>query len=313
MTLTDESSWEREEELFLAALKLDTGERESFLERECGADAALKQGVERLLQAHESSGEDYLVGFSGAAFSGKRIGAFTLERLLGEGGMGAVYAAVQDHPRRRVALKIVRALPGVTRDAQRLAFEAEIMGRLQHPNVAQIYAAGTFADPAGEYAWFAMELVSDARDLLRYAEEEALGLAERLELFDAVCQAVAHGHMRGVLHRDLKPDNVLVDAAGRPKVIDFGIARATDPTGTAATASGEIQGTLAYMSPEQFSARAAELDTRCDVYALGVILYELLTGKRPIDVSRSVDHGSGPPGPGASADPALGLASRARR
>jgi tetratricopeptide (TPR) repeat protein/outer membrane protein assembly factor BamB len=279
------ASWEREEGLFLAALELEPARRAGFLERECGADVELRGRVARLLAAHAGVAPDFLVGSPGQDFSGRRIGEFTLERLLGEGGMGAVYEATQDHPHRRVALKIVRALPGVTRNAQRLAFEAELMGRLQHPHVAQIHAAGTCADPAGEYAWFAMELVPDARDIVSYAEQHALGLDQRLALFDAVCQAVGHGHRRGVLHRDLKPANVLVDGAGRPKVIDFGIARATDPGGEATTASGEVRGTLAYMSPEQFSGRDAEVDTRCDVYALGVILYELLTGRRPIDLA----------------------------
>ena len=198
---------------------------------------------------------------------------------------GVVYAARQDSPQRTVALKLLRTLPGLERDARRVEYEAEAMGRMRHAGIAQIHEAGTFEDAAGTFTWFAMELVESPRPLVRYAEEEELDDAARIELFLEVCDAVQYGHSRGVLHRDLKPDNILVDATGSPKVIDFGVARAIGGTdATARTEAGAIIGTLAYMSPEQCEGSGAEVDVRCDVYALGVVLFELLTGSRPHDV-----------------------------
>ena len=233
---------------------------------------------------------------------GTVVGGYTLERVLGEGGMGVVYVARQDRPRRTVALKVIR--PALTTPAmlRRFETEAEILGRLQHPGIAQIYEAGI----ADGRPFLAMELV-DGRTLVEHAEHAGLGTRERLELVARVCDAVQHAHQKGVIHRDLTPRNILVDPAapeppdgrraglgvvGAPKVLDFGVARATDSdlqVSTLRTSLGQLVGTLPYMSPEQVAGDQNEVDTRSDVYALGVILYQLLAGRLPYDVaSRSI-------------------------
>jgi tetratricopeptide (TPR) repeat protein len=282
----DSSRWSRLEELFHAALEREPAERAEFLRAECGSDGELRARLERLLDSHARS-PGFLEPPAVPPLEGRQLGEFQLVRLLGAGGMGAVYEAEQSSPRRRLALKVVRALPGAACDARRLSYEAEIMARLSHPNVAQIHAAGRLDDPGGMLVWFAMELVPGARTLVEHARERALALRQRLELFDRVCLGVQHGHQRGVVHRDLKPDNVLVDAEGTPKVIDFGIARATgsdESFHTALASPRSIAGSLAYMAPEQARGEPGAIDTRSDVYALGVILYELLTDRRPLDV-----------------------------
>jgi tetratricopeptide (TPR) repeat protein len=277
------STFARAEEVFHEALELDPGEREGFADRRCGAQPQLRALVADLLAGHARAGAGFLETPGRRGLEGRSVAGFTLVRLIGEGGMGAVYEALQERPSRRVALKLVRALPGAARDARRLELEAEMLARLAHPNVAHIHAAGTFDDGAGELSWFAMELVEGARTLLEHARERDLGLRARLELFDAVCRAVHHGHQRGVIHCDLKPGNLLVDASGTVKVIDFGIARAARTEASAATLERSgIAGTLAYMSPEQAGGDPAAIDTRSDVYSLGVVLFELLCGSKPL-------------------------------
>jgi serine/threonine protein kinase len=202
--------------------------------------------------------------------------------------MGAVYEAEQAMPRRIVALKVIR--PGLVAPDLRRRFENEVqvLGRLQHPGIAQIYQAGVTDLGGGPQPYFAMELVSGL-PLVDYAERRGLGLRERLRLLAGICDAVQHAHQRGIIHRDLKPGNILVDdASGQPKILDFGIARTTDPDGamTSHTLFGQIVGTLPYMSPEQLAADPGGIDTRSDVYALGVILHELLTGKLPHDLTQ---------------------------
>ena len=224
---------------------------------------------------------------------GTRIGTFTLKRIIGSGGMGTVYEAMQEQPRRRVAVKMMKR--GITSKSalRRFEFESQLLGRLQHPGIAQVYEAGTHDDGSGGVPYFAMEYISSARTLTEYAVDRKLGTRERLSLFAKVCDAVQHGHLKGVVHRDLKPGNILVDSSGQPKIIDFGVARSTDSdlaVTTLQTDVGQLVGTLQYMSPEQVEADPSDIDARSDVYALGVVLYELLTGKPPYDVRQAAIH-----------------------
>ncbi|MFO0981308.1 MAG: serine/threonine-protein kinase [Planctomycetota bacterium] len=220
---------------------------------------------------------------------GSRVGRYVIEQLLGTGGMGAVYRATQDQPRRQVALKVIRA--GIVSRAalRRFEHEAEILGSLHHPGIAQVYEAGTHEWPGGRAGdartpYFAMELLEGATTIVDHARTRQLDLRARLELFLDACDAVQCAHQKGVIHRDLKPGNLLVTREGAIKVIDFGIARAMDGDPSTATGHGEIVGTLRYMSPEQSSGDPGAVDTRSDVYSLGVVLYELLTGRLPYDI-----------------------------
>ena len=221
---------------------------------------------------------------------GTRIGKYVIECVLGVGGMGAVYRATQRKPQRQVALKLIRAGVLSARTIQRFDLEAEILGRLQHPNIAQIYEAGIDSESGSPY--FAMEYV-DGQELIEYANAHQLGVEERLRLFIKLCDAMVHAHAKGVIHRDLKPGNVIVSHEGEPKVLDFGIARATDSSNeqkTLQTNVGQLVGTLYYMSPEQATGDTLNLDTRSDVYALGVVLFELLTGDIPYGLKDKALH-----------------------
>jgi WD40 repeat protein/predicted Ser/Thr protein kinase len=278
-------------------------QREAVLRAACGEDPALRAEVERLLALSDrlepteglggflqsplrrTPGPTRLAPGSGPSVPGKlrlpdRIGRYRVLRVLGEGGMGAVYEAEQDSPQRPVALKVIR--PGLLAPAllKRFAQEVEILGRLHHPGIAQIYEAGVAED--GQ-PFFAMEFIRGL-PLDEYARRQALPLRERLELLARVCDAVQHAHDQGVIHRDLKPANILVQESGQPKVLDFGVARATDAdllTGAGLTRTGDLLGTPDYMSPEQVAADPAAIDHRADVYALGVILFELLAHRLP--------------------------------
>jgi len=196
--------------------------------------------------------------------------------------MGTVYEAEQENPRRLVALKVIRA--GITSPEllRRFEHEAQVLGRLQHTGIAQVYEAGTADTGQGPQPYFAMEFVR-GQTLELYAQAARLSVNERLELVARICDAVEHAHQKGIVHRDLKPGNIMVTEAGQPKILDFGIARATDADvqATRQTEIGSILGTLQYMSPEQASADPTQMDTRSDVYALGVILYELLASRLP--------------------------------
>jgi len=233
---------------------------------------------------------------AGVLAPGSVVGSYTVESLIGRGGMGAVYRAAQASPARTVALKLMR--PGLTssKALRRFELEAEVLGRLSHHGIAAIYEAGIHEDPRlGRAPYFAMEFV-DGPTLGEHARREDLGTRERLALFARICDAVHHAHSRGIIHRDLKPSNILVsydEQAGEwtPKILDFGVARATDAdiaTTTMHTDVGQIVGTIPYMSPEQVMGDPEEIDTRSDVYALGVVLYELLAGRLPYDIGRAM-------------------------
>jgi non-specific serine/threonine protein kinase/serine/threonine-protein kinase len=222
------------------------------------------------------------------------IGRYRITGTLGEGGMGTVYRAEQDQPSRTVALKVIRPDLVSPALARRFSRESEVLGRLQHPGIAQIYEAGTAEGPHGPQPYFAMELVSGV-PLDEFSQDRRLDVSGRLELFVRICEAVHYAHQKGVIHRDLKPSNILVDATGQPKILDFGVARIADDetTGvlqTKQTTLGQLIGTLQYMSPEQVNADPVDIDIRSDVYSLGIILYQLLAERLPYDISRHVLH-----------------------
>jgi predicted Ser/Thr protein kinase/tetratricopeptide (TPR) repeat protein len=213
---------------------------------------------------------------------------FTIIDELGRGGMGVVYCARQHHPKRTVALKVTRATLVSSSARRRFELEAELLARLEHPGIARIYASGI--DPVTNVPFFAMELV-EGRPLDEHARE--LSTRERLDLLAQVCDAVEHAHQKGIVHRDLKPSNILVDSGGKPRILDFGVARVTDTDvsiTTLHTDVGALIGTVPYMSPEQAAGDPAEVDTRSDVYALGVIAYRLLTGRLPYNIENRLVH-----------------------
>ncbi|MBV8812416.1 MAG: serine/threonine protein kinase [Acidobacteriaceae bacterium] len=264
-------------------MELPVESRDTYIHTACGDDTELRTEVERMVETEEYS--TYLIG-AGEGWHPNRIGRYRILGVLGKGGMGTVYEAEQDHPRRSVALKVIQpgfAGPGLLR---RFDVEAEALGRLHHPGIAQIYEAGTADSGFGPQPYFAMELIR-GEPLLEYAEKHQLNTRQRLELMAKISDAVQHAHQRGIIHRDLKPGNILVEEGGQPKVLDFGVAREahSDAQATRQTDVGQIVGTLAYMSPEQVLGDPLELDTRSDVYALGVILFELLAGCLPYHVS----------------------------
>ncbi len=212
-----------------------------------------------------------------------QLGEFRIVRQLGTGGMGIVYEAEQERPKRRVALKVMRADLLSADLQQRFQFETEILGRLDHPGIARIYASGWEETPLGRQPWFAMELI-DGQTILQFAQEESLNPTDLIVLFVELAAAVHGAHQKGVIHRDLKPANILIDQSGRVKVLDFGLARLADRAVNALhTQTGQLVGTLNYMSPEQARGSQDTVDLRTDVYSLGCILYELLGGVVPID------------------------------
>ena len=293
-----QANWSRLKSLFREAIELPSEQREQFVNTRCN-DETDRSELRRLLASHtdESSFlESPLAtqaGSDSSALIGQQIDDFQLIERIGIGGMGVVFEARQSNPERNVALKLLHPGRITEKTLWRFRHEAEILARLQHPGVAQVYSSGVCDLGHGQQPWFAMELI-DGEPLHRFVENNTLTIRERLELLLAIADAVQHAHERGVTHRDLKPANIVIATQGsgtarpQPKVLDFGIAhtdRAADETATFRTETGEILGTLNYMSPERFAGRGDEVDHRCDVYALGVIGYELLSGQLPIAAS----------------------------
>jgi eukaryotic-like serine/threonine-protein kinase len=292
--------FQRVKSLFLTAAEKETpGERIAFLDEACGGDDSLRAQVEVLLNAHDDA-DSFLkpLAISSATIDdgshvserpGTVIGPYKLLQEIGEGGMGTVFLVELSEPvRRKVALKIIK--PGMD-SAQVIArFEAErqALAMMDHPNIAKVLDAGTTASGR---PFFVMELVKGA-SIITYCDENRLTPRQRLELFIPICHAIQHAHQKGIIHRDIKPSNVLValyDGKPVPKVIDFGIAKATDQPlteKTLFTRHGQIVGTFEYMSPEQATLDSLDVDTRSDIYSLGVLLYELLTGTTPLDKDR---------------------------
>ncbi len=220
----------------------------------------------------------------------ERIGQYRIKRVIATGGMGTVYEAVQEHPKRTVAVKVLKEGLASRSVLRRFEYESQILARLHHPAIAQVYESGTHrpdGTPSEGVPYFVMEYIPNARPITEYAPRKNLGTRGRLELFEQVCDAVHHGHQKGIIHRDLKPANILVDSNGQVKIIDFGVARVTGldvAVTTLQTDVGQLIGTVQYMSPEQVDADPHDIDTRSDVYALGIVLFELLTGHMPYNV-----------------------------
>jgi serine/threonine protein kinase len=295
------------EKVFEGAIKLPTPqERAAYVRGACGEDQALRQQVESLVQAHDEVG-GFMPTDPGEAVitipdrplsekEGTCIGRYKLLQRIGEGGMGVIYMAEQTEPvTRKVALKIIKQGLDTKSVIARFEAERQALAMMDHPNIAKVLDAGS-TDTGRPY--FVMELVKGV-PINQYCDKNHLPTKERLQLFIAVCQAIHHAHQKGVIHRDIKPSNILVtlhDGKPVPKVIDFGIAKATNQKlteRTLFTQFAQMIGTPAYMSPEQAEMSGLDVDTRTDVYSLGVLLYELLTGTTPFPEKELLSKGYG--------------------
>ena len=284
LSMNDEH--EQMEALLNRALEFEPAERPAFLAGACGGDSGLREKVETLLRAAEEA-DGFMEGVTTLEETplsegpGTVIGRYKLLQKVGEGGMGVVYMAEQTEPvTRKVALKIIKLGMDTRQVVARFEAERQALAMMDHPNIAKVLDAGS-TDTGRPY--FVMELVRGV-PVTEYCDKNRLGTQQRLELFMPVCHAIQHAHQKGVIHRDIKPSNVMVtlhDGKPVPKVIDFGIAKATNQKLTEKTLFtnyAQMIGTPAYMSPEQAEMSGLDVDTRTDIYSLGVLLYELLTG-----------------------------------
>jgi serine/threonine protein kinase len=299
---------EHEIEVFNVALELPAAGRAAYLDQACADDAALRQRIEELLKSSAESCSCLEApaadspGSGGTAHSeinpvekpGDRIGRYKLLQQIGEGGCGVVYMAEQEEPvHRRVALKVIKLGMDTKNVIARFEAERQALALMDHPNIARVLDAGA-TDTGRPY--FVMELVRGVK-ITEFCDQNNLSTRVRLNLFIQVCRAIQHAHQKGIIHRDIKPSNILVtmdDRAPLPKVIDFGIAKATQgklTDRTLFTAFEQFIGTPAYMSPEQAEMRVQDIDTRSDIYSLGVLLYELLTGQTPFDAKKLLEAG----------------------
>ena len=288
----------RDEAVFDGALQLPPDQRAGYLQAACGNDAELHQRVRALLEAHaQHSGPleqpavaprrpTIQISLPPSEKPGDRIGHYKVLQQIGEGGCGVVYMAEQEQPvRRRVALKVIKLGMDTKQVIARFEAERQALALMDHPNIAKVLDAG--ATETGR-PFFVMELVRGIK-ITDYCDQNNLNTEERLKLFVQVCRALQHAHQKGIIHRDIKPSNILVtlhDGVPVPKVIDFGIAKATDQRLTDKTLFTQFEqfiGTPAYMSPEQAEMSGLDIDTRSDIYSLGVLLYELLTSRTPFD------------------------------
>jgi len=286
--------WQRVKELLDEAIGLDATERSPYLDRMCAADAELRSEVESLLESHEQAGINFLknpaVDLRAAAPSmptriGSRIGVYEVLEEIGQGGMGEVYRAVRadGHYTKEVAIKLVRGGYDSRSVLERFRNERQILASLDHPNIARLLDGGTTDDGI---PYLVMEMVR-GRPIDRYCEDHGLDITARLKLFLEVSAAVQYAHQRLVIHRDIKPGNILVTEEGVPKLLDFGIAKILDPTaGAEATVASPM--TPEYASPEQI--RGEPITTATDVYSLGVVLYQLLTGRSPYPAKTRTPH-----------------------
>jgi len=287
--------FEQISELFEAARSLSQSERDEYLSKACAGDPDLRSEVEGLLAEHarQSPLDTNTPGEIAELVSRDeiendtdiptKIDRYTIIGHVGEGGMGSVYEARQQNPNRSVALKVIKRGMDTKQVIARFEAERQAVAMMDHPNIAQVYDAGTTEDGR---PYFAMELVRGV-SIVEYCQSQKLDIDSRLRLFVQVCRAIQHAHQKGIIHRDIKPSNVLVtevDDVAVPKIIDFGIAKAIDTlldTKTVITIHGQLVGTPAYMSPEQTNLNGRDIDTRTDIYSLGVLLYELLTATTP--------------------------------